>query len=326
MSDKMKNIIIIGLLLLVLIAGGIIIYLIKPQNKEELKEIQGIVIITGADYVMLETEDEDFLIQNIKGTYDVGTQVKFSYYEKDLDNKVSPKTIKASDEELIKVAEKQDEQNISTNTIPETPEENITLEPNLSESETNTETNKPSSSNKEENVPSSNTTSNNESAPNNTSNADTSVISYFNTYKTNLDTGKETNVLKSGFVTIVDFLFYNGTIKGYTFNDLTSSAKLKVLSLALYFDTKIEQYFPGYKESISNTFNKVYTNIKSKIVEAYLNITAKVCTSEPNLCAEAKEGFTELKKNFGLTWAAIKDIAGDGLANLKNWYEIWRET
>ena len=144
--------------------------------------------------------------------------------------------------------------------------------------------------------------------------------------KANVDTGKENSTLKSGFVTIVDFLFYNGTIRGYTFSDLTNTAKLKVLSLAMYFDTKIEQYFPGYKESISNTVNKIYTNVKTKIVEAYLNITAKVCTSNPELCAQAKEGFSELKNNFGLTWDLIKDIAGDGLANLKNWYEIWRES
>ena len=125
---------------------------------------------------------------------------------------------------------------------------------------------------------------------------------------------------------MVDFLFYNGTIKGHTFNDLTSSAKLKVLSMALYFDSKIDKYFPGYKESISNTASKIYTNVKERIVKAYLTITTSICNANSELCNEAKSNFQELKNNFGLTWELLKDIAGDGLANLKNWYEIWRSS
>ena len=37
---------------------------------------------------------------------------------------------------------------------------------------------------------------------------------------------------KEYFITIVDFIFYDGKIKGHTFNDLSSTAKLKIISIA----------------------------------------------------------------------------------------------
>ena len=30
------------------------------------------------------------------------------------------------------------------------------------------------------------------------------------------------------------------------------------------------------------------------------------------------------KGKFGLTWDFIKDLTGDGISKLKDWYEIWR--
>lgn len=352
MSNKVKNIILIVLVILLFIALGIIIYLVKDNKEDNLQNIIGKVIIADKNYVMIETLDEDYLIQNIKGTYQVGDQVNFTYNIKDLNKNTSPKTIKISDEEIIKVNEEIQEDNNNDNE----PKEDLNNEVINPNPDNNLEENNPSSnpSSNSSNIGSANNTSNSNptnSTGNNGSNnatssngsnnttgnnnpsssvepisADETVLDYFNSYKNNIDTSKTNNTLKSGFVTIVDFLFYNGTIRGHTFSDLTNTAKLKVLSLALYFDTKIEEYFPGYKESISSTVNKVYTNIKAKIVEAYLNITTKICTSNPEMCVEAKEGFTELKKNFSLTWDLIKDIAGDGITNLKNWYEIWRET
>ena len=80
---------------------------------------------------------------------------------------------------------------------------------------------------------------------------------------------------------------------------------------------------PIYKESISSTTKNIYTNIKGNIISVYLDITTTICNSNNELCASAKDGFQSLKKNFGLTFDLIKEIAGDGVSNLKNWYEIW---
>ena len=132
-----------------------------------------------------------------------------------------------------------------------------------------------------------------------------------------------TDTLKSGFITIVDFLFYDGKIAGHTFSELTTSAKLEVLKAALWVDDKIDSVFPGYKETISNGANKVYTSVKGMIVSTYLDITTSICSSHSDLCESAKRDFQSLKQSFGFTWDMIKDLASSGLDKLKNWYEIW---
>ena len=343
-----KNIIIIVLSILLIIAIGLIIYLVANNKEDLLKDVTGTVIVSDSKYIIINTETEDFIVSNIKGTYSLGDIVKITYENSYIED-ISPKPIKAIDEELIKVnTDEIDIPNNSTNTDNNTSNnlenENSNNEnnqnPNLTETKPETNQTKPPVEN---NIPSNNASNNsNQSNSNSTepnqnnnnsnnsnnieSNADLAVLSYVNDYKQEMDSGNITDKLKSGFVTVIDFLFYKGTIRGYYFSDLTDTVKLKVLSLAMYFDTKIEKYFPGYKETISNAVSKVYTNIKAKIVEAYLNITTKICTNNPDLCVTAKEDFQSLKTNFGLTWDLLKDIAGDGLTNLKNWYEIWRET
>lgn len=147
------------------------------------------------------------------------------------------------------------------------------------------------------------------------------VINYFETISSSSAEGN----LKKGFVNIIDFLFYNKEIDGITFDELTSEAKLKIIKLALKMDAKTEEYFPGYKESISATANKVYTDIKSKLISLYLDTTVKVCSNNSIVCEDAKEGLSELKQNFNITWDFIKDISGVGLSKLKAWYEVWKE-
>ena len=155
------------------------------------------------------------------------------------------------------------------------------------------------------------------------------VISYMETLNKNLDNYKKDKTLsssvKDGFVKVVDFLFYDGTICDKTFDELSTSAKLKVLSVALSIDSKIEEYFPDYKEEISNTSSKVYTNVKTKVLEQYLDITTEVCSDHNDICVEAKEGLSNLKTSFSLTWNMIKEIAKENASKLKSWYEVWRE-
>ncbi len=330
-----KDKIIIGVLgVILVILLGVIIYLLLNGSKT-IREITGNVIVADKEYVIIEANDNDYLISNIKGSYEVGDTVKFTYEDKNLDSNASPKTIKISDEDLIK--HKIDSAPIKDNKDED--EEGVENKDNTDVTSSNNEVSKPSNNDTNSSTESSinNTSSNNvpnkEVTPNVSNNdnttADTTVINYFNDYQkeiTNTSVSNPKSTLKNGFVTIVDFLFYNGTIKGYTFKDLTNTTKLKVLAMALYFDNKIEEYFPGYKESISNTTSKVYNTVKEKAISAYLTITTSICASNTTLCENAKEGLGELKNNFGLTWELLKSIAGDGLTNLKNWYEIWRES
>lgn len=145
------------------------------------------------------------------------------------------------------------------------------------------------------------------------------MVTYVNTLKDD----STTSSLKTNFVTLVDFIFYDGTIKGHTFKELTNEAKLKVLEAMLYLDSKVEKYFPNYKEEISSKTGMAYTTVKDKVVNSYLNITSAICSKDSSICDSAKEDFQNLKKNFGLTWSVIKEVAGDSKESIKNWYEIW---
>ena len=123
---------------------------------------------------------------------------------------------------------------------------------------------------------------------------------------------------------IVDFLFYDGEIKGRTFYELSNSTKLKVVEIFLKIDSKIDNKFPGYKESISATGNRIYTNVKAKAIGLYLDITTSICSNDPGLCETAKDGLKTLKESFSLTWDFIKEISGVGIDKLRRWYEVWK--
>ena len=154
-------------------------------------------------------------------------------------------------------------------------------------------------------------------------NADEEIIAYMKETEGYFNDMSLQEEIKVRFIAIVDFLFYNGTIKNYTLNDLSSKAKLQVLKIALSIDNKIENYIPGYKESITSTTGKVYTGIKTKIIEVYLNTTTKICNYDRSLCEAAKNDFQEIKENFSITWNVIKDLITSGTDNLKEWYEIY---
>lgn len=155
------------------------------------------------------------------------------------------------------------------------------------------------------------------------------VVSYFDELNKNIDTYKSSNdvtmkeKIKSGFITVVDFLFYDGVIKGYTFDELTSNAKIKVLTLALKIDNKIDKYFPNYKESIKNKVSA----FKEKTALLYLETTAKLCENiGEESCDLARENFKDMKESFGFTWAGIKKVATTSASKLTILLEEWYQS
>lgn len=154
-------------------------------------------------------------------------------------------------------------------------------------------------------------------------NADAEVLSFLNETNNNLDNSTLQEKAKENFIIIVDFLFYNGEIKGYTFDELTTKAKLSVIKIALTIDNKIDSYFPDYKEKISEKTNRIYTSVKELAVTKYLDITTSICNKDPETCEQAKQDFQDMKKSFSITWDLIKNIASVGKENIKTWYEIY---
>ena len=126
--------------------------------------------------------------------------------------------------------------------------------------------------------------------------------------------------LKNGFVRIVDFIFYGEKIKGVTFAELKDDIKLKIIDIGYKIDSKIDKIFPGYKEKITSGIKKIYTNIKERLTELYISITNKICTNNPTLCEDAREGFASMKESFGITWDMLKGIYNNSKEKVSDWY------
>lgn len=174
--------------------------------------------------------------------------------------------------------------------------------------------------NKEENI------KNNQESNINSSYSEDDLVNYFqneadyvSVYQENESFGKKA---KNAFVTVIDFIFYDREIKGYTFSELSNTAKLKIIKLALTIDSKIDKYFPNYKETIKDK----YDNLKGKLASLYLEITSSLCeTVGSNTCNQAKEDFNNMKESFGFTWELIKELAKTGSDKIKTFYESWRD-
>ena len=149
-------------------------------------------------------------------------------------------------------------------------------------------------------------------------NADEDVIAYFNNEVNTADT-KSKGTLKNAFIKVVDFIFYDKDINGYYFKDLTASAKLKVIGLALKLDNIIDSHFPGYKDELSSSYNKA----KDNLITLYLNLTSEFCKNNDSICESAKNDFSLLKESLNLSWDVIKNLTKSGTNKLKEWYEIF---
>lgn len=153
------------------------------------------------------------------------------------------------------------------------------------------------------------------------------VISYFMATEQSIETyssqDNQSTILdkvKSSFITVVDFLFYDKEIGGYTFSELTEKAKIQIVKIALSIDNKIDQYFPNYKDTIKQG----YTSIKAKLVKLYLDTTALLCEKVgETTCNFAKEDFQAMKQSFGFTFDLLKEAGGNLVDAIKLWYEIF---
>ena len=153
-----------------------------------------------------------------------------------------------------------------------------------------------------------------------------SVIQYFDNMNNEINESnfeKCKTKFKDYFITGVDFIFYDKEIKGYTFSELSDNTKIKVIALALKIDSKIEEYIPGYKKSISSNGNKIYTDVKDRLVSSYLDLSVKICSNNEEGCNKAKDIFSDIKDNCKIGWSFIKKLASDGGNKLKDWYEIY---
>lgn len=148
--------------------------------------------------------------------------------------------------------------------------------------------------------------------------------------------------LEDTFITLTDFIFYDGTIKGVTFQELTDGAKEKVLDLYEKIDSTIESKFPNYKENIKSTARKSYTTVvtkakelKDSIVSKYkdyvgedqYNNTVDTFEEDKNRFQDAYSPYVEKGKEVGTK--AIekgKEVIHSAIGKLDSWYQDYKES
>lgn len=178
-----------------------------------------------------------------------------------------------------------------------------------------------------------NVTNNNSKSSNTNTNknireeASNKIVTYAEKVENDILTEENVNkvlkIAKEEFIKLTDFVFYGTEINGYTFEQLTDSAKLHITNIVIEIDAMLEEVRPGYKNEIKLGVN----NIIEKATIKYLEISNKVCTElGPEACSQAKKDFQVMRESLGLTLDLAKDLTKQGLQSLKEWYEIFRKS
>lgn len=174
-------------------------------------------------------------------------------------------------------------------------------------------------------------------------NADIEIMNYVNNIETNVNTiTKNSDLtetakskLKESFITLTDFIFYDGEINGITFNELSTSVKEKVLEIYTSIDQKIESVWPNYKETIKTTSKNIYTNVKEKTIELKNELKSKykeaIGEDAYNESAQIfEEDIDRLKESVSPTIDYVTEKSKETYENVKekasNWYQNFKES
>lgn len=129
---------------------------------------------------------------------------------------------------------------------------------------------------------------------------------------------------KGIFISLVDFLFYDGKIKDVTFDELSESGKKKILDYSKRIDEKIENKYPNYKDTINtktkDAYNKASELIKkgSKDLDEFAR--KKMTEEEYNSIIDAKEDIIKYTKKAG---SIIKDYSINIYSKSKDVLSTW---
>lgn len=165
------------------------------------------------------------------------------------------------------------------------------------------------------------------------SNNDNLVINELNSTLESINEAKSdkdfSEKAKATFISIVDFLFYDGTINGVTFNELTTSGKEKVLELANKIDTKLEEKSPGYKDKISSGTSKAFNKASEVIKKGAKNINdfAKEALGNDNYNSiiDAKDELVKYSKNaFSFVRGVGSKLYSNTKDKLNEWYQNFK--
>lgn len=152
------------------------------------------------------------------------------------------------------------------------------------------------------------------------SDEDNKVIDYLKEKKDIVVSSMTKENAKNLFIEIVDFLFYDGKIKGYTFKELTSKGKMEVTKLCTSIEIAIEERFPGVIDSTKDKYNEK----KEKIIEKYNEVINSYCTDKSDICESFRTSYEGMKSSFSNTFKIIKDIGSKAKDKLNTWYSNFK--
>lgn len=139
------------------------------------------------------------------------------------------------------------------------------------------------------------------------------------------DTAELLDKGKSYFIYCVDFLFYDGEIKGIKFEDLTDSAKQQLLLDITTIDSLICAKYPDYKEDIKEGYGNAYNKASEVIREGSANIKdfskEKLGEDNYNKIGEYKDMFVDITRR---DFDTFLDILGIGKEKVRNKYEDFK--
>lgn len=161
-------------------------------------------------------------------------------------------------------------------------------------------------------------------------NNDEIIISYFEETEKeieniiNSDNENIKQKISEKVVILIDFLFYDGEIKGIKLDEITDETKDILLDIILKIDTKVEEKIPDYKTTISDKCSTALNWLKEKANNGIVKIDDFLNEKIDNY-DKIKEGFNEVIENTKDDFEEVKDIASDGFSKIKEYYENWRE-
>lgn len=125
-------------------------------------------------------------------------------------------------------------------------------------------------------------------------------------------------------IVLVDFLFYDGEIKGVTLDEISDSTKEKVLGILSKIDNKIEDKVPNYKEKIADKTSSALNWLKEKTHNGVVKIDEFLNKKLDNY-DKIKDTIGDVVDNTKDGLGEVKDIISGGFSKVKDKYENWRD-
>jgi len=304
------SVILVALIFVVSIA--LIHYINGNKNDKNLETIYGVVVKKGENYLVVNpTDGGESVMISTKEDYTEGSLIRIQ-----ADTSKTP-----YEADNIEVIVNKTEMDNTGNTTP-TGYVTTTTNAEITTSTTSQTTTIVSTTNQTSAVQTTTQSTKALEVDNDTIIIDSVKRSYDEITK-NIDEKEIKAKAKEYFITLVDFIFYDGDINGIKFNDLTSSAKAKVIYYTLLIDSKIDEKIPGYKDKLEAK----YEDIKAKLVAKYLDFVSTICAENQDNCETVKKDFDKLKNVLSITWDFLKSVFkycyDHSVPKIVEWYEIF---